>query len=107
MMFRSALILALVAAPLAGVAQGRDFSSAIEPVPVLTQLYDEADSRCRLAKIDSVEVDVACVSSSIYGVALNDKNWCRGRQGQSNAEMDWHECGEDSMRFPPVELPGL
>jgi hypothetical protein len=81
--------------------------AAIEPVPVLIQLYTEADSGCRLAMDDSVQVKVACISRAIYGAALNERDWCRGREGESNAEMEWHECGADSLRFPPLELPDI
>lgn len=76
-----------------------------ETVPRLIELYAEADSGCRLAMNDGVQVKVACISRAIYGAALNDRDGCGGRKGESNAEMEWHECGADSLRFPPLELP--
>jgi hypothetical protein len=81
--------------------------AVIEPVPVLIKLYSEADSGCRLAMNDSVQVKVACVSRAIYGAALNDRDWCYGREREANAEMEWHECGADSMRFPALNLPDM
>lgn len=53
-----------------------------------------------------MKVVVACVSRSIYGAALNERNWCMGREGEPNAMMEWHECEADSLRFPPVDFDG-
>lgn len=103
--FRTWIVLAVLAGTPV-YAHGQK-AAVIEPVPVLIKLYSEADSGCRLAMNNSVQVKVACVSRSIYGAALNDRDWCYGRKEQANAEMEWHECGVDSMRFPPLKLPDM
>lgn len=36
-----------------------------------------------------------------------ERGWCLGKEGQANAEMEWHECEAASMRFPPIDLPEL
>lgn len=89
---------ALSSLPLLGSAM------AAETVPQLIEQFDEADSTCRLSKSDDVRIKVACVARSIYGVALNERGWCYGRQDQANAEMDWHECKASSLRFPPPKI---
>jgi len=50
-------------------------------------------------------VIVACLSRSVYGAALNERGWCLGREGEANAETEWHECGQGSMRFAPFTVP--
>ena len=105
---RYALLLAFAPIPTLAVAQqDMQFPNASETVPELIQLYDAADSNCRLSKSDDVEVKVACLSRSAYGAALNERNWCYGKESDSNATMEWHECGADSLRFPPFEATGL
>lgn len=76
-------------------------------VPELIELYTESDSGCRLARGDGDEIQVACTARSFYGAALNERGWCLGKEDQANAEMEWHECGDGSMRFPPIDLPEL
>lgn len=98
-----------IAAPLAisssATAQtALDFSGATESPEELIALYDAADDQCRLSTSDDVEVQVACVSRSIYGAALNAQDWCYGRESEANAEMQWHACAADSLRFPPVSV---
>lgn len=103
---RRALASLLVLAPAAAFAQADMlFPDASETVPELIELYQAADSDCRLAMSRDVQVAVACVSRSIYGAALNERDWCRGRDGEANAHMQWHECEADSRRFPPLEVP--
>ena len=86
--------------------EGGQFAEATETVPELIDLYEAADSECRLNPSPDVKVVVACVSRSIYGAALNERNWCMGREGEPNAMMEWHECEADSLRFPPVDFDG-
>jgi len=93
-----------------GAAQAQSalqFPDATESVPELIDLYTESDSGCRLARSADVKVTVACLSRSVYGAALNERDWCLGKEDQANAEMEWHECEADSLRFPPLALPDL
>ena len=78
------------------------FPDASETVPELIELYEEADGACRLSTSHDVKVAVACNSRSIYGVALNERNWCKGRENEANAMMEWHECEANSLRFSPI-----
>ncbi len=97
--------LSLWSAP--GYAQSAmQFPDATETVPELIDLYDEADSACRLSTSGDVKVAVACSSRAIYGVALNERNWCKGRENEANAVMEWHECEPNSLRFDPLPEGG-
>ena len=92
------------AAPAAAQA-GMQFPEASESAPELISLWEDSDSMCRLARREDVRVVAACVSRSIYGVALNERDWCYGREDEANAVIEWHECGEGSLRFPPLDMP--
>ncbi|MHA6684267.1 hypothetical protein [Mesorhizobium sp. A556] len=81
------------------------FPEATETVPELIHLYEDADSICRLSKSHDVKVEVSCMSRSAYGAALNERDWCYGKEGEPNATMEWHECGAASLRLPPFTLP--
>lgn len=102
---RSILIAALVGlAPSMAVGQEQIFTDATETVPELIELYEAEDSQCRLSMSRDVQIAAACHSRSIYGAALNERDWCFGREAEANAEMSWHECAPDSMRFPPLDF---
>ena len=104
----SALAAAIMATgPIAHAQSPLQSPDAGKSVPELIELYTQSDSRCRLARDDSDEVMVACTARSFYGAALNERGWCFGREDQANAEMEWHQCGEDSQRFPPFAVPEL
>lgn len=83
----------------------KQFPKARESIPELIELYTQSDSGCRLVRNRDVKTVVACLSRSVYGAALNERNWCFGTRDQANAEMEWHECEADSNRFPPLQLP--
>lgn len=93
-----------VAGP-AAAQGGMQFPEASETVPELIELWSESDAGCRLARRDDVKVIAACLTRSVYGAALNERGWCLGREGEANAEMEWHECGQGSLRFPPFTVP--
>lgn len=95
----------LAAAGPAAAQGGMQFPEASETVPELIELWSESDAGCRLARRDDVKVIAACLTRSVYGAALNERGWCLGREGEANAGMEWHECGEGSMRFPPFTVP--
>ena len=78
---------------------------ATETVPKLIRLWDESNSTCRGARGGAVRVAAACLSRSVYGVALNERDWCFGKKDQSGATMASRQCGDDSMRFPPFHMP--
>ncbi|MGB3390633.1 MAG: hypothetical protein WBA88_21930 [Pseudaminobacter sp.] len=100
-------LLSLVTLPgtYAHAQSATQFPDAGESVPELIELYTQSDSGCRLSRSKDVKVVVACLSRAVYGAALNERDWCLGKQGQANADMAWHECQSDSMRFSPLKLP--
>lgn len=101
-------VLAALVAPTAAAGQdAMRFPEATESVPELIELYTQSDSACRLSRSRDVKVAVACLSRAVYGAALNERNWCFGKQEEANADMAWHACQAGSLRFPPLELPEL
>lgn len=106
-MRRFPLLLLACATP-ASFAAGQSkprFPDATETVPELIALWEESNSACRAANGGDVKVAAACLSRAVYGVALNERDWCYGRENQANAEMEWHECGQGSLRLPPFDVP--
>ena len=95
----------LAAAGPAAAQGGMQFPAASETGRELIELWSQRDAGCRLARRDDVKVIAACLTRSVYGAALNERGWCLGREGEANAGMEWHECGEGSMRFPPFTVP--
>lgn len=103
--WRSATILAIAALSQPASAQTGHFPHARETNEQLIALYDKAADLCVRNPHRDVEVAVACQSMAIYGMALNERGMCRGKQDEANAFHKWHECEAGSMRFPEVELP--
>ena len=97
----------LVVSGVAAAQGGMQFPEASETVPELIELWNESDAGCRLARRENVKAVAACLSRSVYGAALNERDWCLGREDEANAEMEWHECGADSLRFPPFAVPDI
>ncbi|PSH70495.1 hypothetical protein CU102_00030 [Phyllobacterium brassicacearum] len=81
------------------------FPNATETNEQLTDLWRAADNACKHRNSEDVRVAVGCLSRSIYGAALNERGVCLGKDGQSNADMQWHKCEKDSLRFPPFTVP--
>jgi len=105
---KAALVLAASIIAIDSHAQSElQFPDVSESVPELIELYTQSDSGCRLTRGHDVEIQVACTARSFYGAVLNERGWCVGKEGQANAEMEWHECEADSMYFPPIDLPEL
>lgn len=80
-------------------AAERLFPDATETDDQLMQLYDGEGDLCLRNPSRDVRVAVACKAMTIYGIALNERGWCYGRENEANAEKDWHRCGADSDRF--------
>lgn len=102
---RGVVILAIVILSQPTGAQTGHFREARETNERLIALYDEAADRCVRNPHRDVAVAVACQSMAIYGMALNERGMCRGKQDEANAFHNWHECEARSMRFPQVDLP--
>ena len=75
------------------------FAQATETDSQLKKLFDKASDGCRHSLSHDVRVAVDCVSMRIYGVALNERDWCYGRSYEANAQMNWHRCDANSIRF--------
>ena len=104
--FPAIFVLCLTAASPALASNDKlQFPDASETPRELQQLWEDSNSTCRSAHGGDVKVAAACLSRSVYGAALNERDWCLGREGESNAEMSWHECGPDSLRFPLFSVP--
>ncbi|KFC63845.1 hypothetical protein FG93_05353 [Bosea sp. LC85] len=86
------------------IASGALFPGATETDEQLKRLYDDAGDVCLRNPSRDVRVAVACKSMTIYGLALNERGWCYGRQSEANAQKDWHRCGADSDRFSLDQL---
>ncbi|KAB2872951.1 MAG: hypothetical protein F9K43_06900 [Bauldia sp.] len=97
-------VAALVPFGPASAENGR-FAEATETDAQLLELYDQAGDLCLRNPSRDVRVVVACTSMTIYGMALNERGLCHGRENQANAFAEWHRCGADSLRFPEIELP--
>ncbi len=81
------------------VAADRLFTKATETDDQLKKLFDEAGDGCLHSRSHDVRVTVACASMRIYGVALNERDWCYGHHNEANAQMGWHRCDASSERF--------
>ena len=103
--WRSAAFLVILALGQTAWSQTGHFPHARETNEQLTALYDTAADLCVRNPNRDVEVAVACQSMAIYGMALNERGMCRGKQDEANAFRKWHECEADSLRFQEVDLP--
>ena len=103
---RTMLLAALMGMTTSGALaqQPSIFAEATETVPELIELYEAADSHCRLSGSRDVQIAVARHARSIYGVALNERGWCYGREMEANADMKWHQCEVHSMLFPLLDF---
>lgn len=100
------LAIAICIAPVAAYASNENhFPNAKETDDELIELYRQTDNACKNMNRDNVRTIGGCVSRSIYGLALNDRGLCLGKSGQDNASMQWHKCEQNSLRFPPFEMP--
>jgi hypothetical protein len=102
----SVLTILMATANATAAQPAMQFPEATETVPELIQLYEDADSICGHSMSHDVKVEVACMSRSAYGAALNERSWCYGKEGEANAMMKWHECEAASLKFGPFTVPG-
>ncbi|KKB79915.1 hypothetical protein VW35_05420 [Devosia soli] len=105
-------IIAILALTIACVstahAQGlKQFPNASETTPELIDLYEDANAVCRGASGNDVTTWANCAARSVYGTALNEQDWCFGKEDQAGAEMEWHECEASSLRFKPIDINAL
>ncbi|MGH6862172.1 MAG: hypothetical protein ACRECY_18125, partial [Phyllobacterium sp.] len=82
----------------------KHFAEATETNEQLMKLYDQAGDLCLHNPSRDVQVAVACKSLTIYGLALNERGWCYGKQDEANAVKKWHECGKNSDHFSESTL---
>ena len=80
------------------------FAEATESNEQLISLYEQAGDTCLRNPSRDVQVTVACMSMIVYGLALNERGWCHGKQHEANAVKQWHECQEGSDRFSESSL---
>ncbi|WP_449043911.1 hypothetical protein [Paracoccus versutus] len=92
-------MIAAAGCPLPAQAEEKLFAEATESDERLKELHHEAGDLCLRNPSRDVEVEVACKAMIIYGLALNERGWCHGRQDEANAQKDWHICESGSDRF--------
>ncbi|SFX69100.1 hypothetical protein SAMN04244548_01699 [Paracoccus pantotrophus] len=92
-------MIAAAGCPLPARAEEKLFAEATESDQRLKELHHEAGDLCLRNPSRDVEVVVACKAMIIYGLALNERGWCHGRQDEANAQKDWHICESGSDRF--------
>lgn len=92
-------MIAAAGCPLPAQAEEKLFAEATESDQRLKKLHHEAGDLCLRNPSRDVEVVVACKAMIIYGLALNERGWCHGRQDEANAQKDWHICESGSDRF--------
>lgn len=101
------LALAFVAANGGAFAQEQRFKGATETDDQLAELYRQADNECSHVNHEDVRTIVGCISRTVYGQALNERNRCLGREGEDKVSMKWHGCEGGSIRFDRVEIPNF
>lgn len=84
---------------LSAMATDKLFEEATETDDQLKELFDEAGDNCLHSRSHDVKVVVSCTSMRIYGLALNERDWCYGHRYEANAQIGWHRCGTNSERF--------
>lgn len=94
--------LAMLAQPV--IAREKRFADATETNQRLMNLYEQAGDICLRNTSRDVRVAVACISMTVYGLALNERGLCYGKRDEANAFKKWHECQEDSDRFSESTL---
>lgn len=86
----SLAFLTVLAQPAA--SEEKRFAGATETNEQLMELYEQAGDTCLRNPSHDVRVTVACMSMTVYGLALNERGWCYGKNHEANAFKGWHEC---------------
>lgn len=86
------------------MSEEKHLEGATETNEQLIDFYERAGDVCLRNPSRDVQVIVACKSMTIYGLALNERGWCHGKEDQANAFKAWHECEKDSDRFSESSL---
>lgn len=86
-------------------AQVNHFSGASETPEQLLEFFEQTGDRCVHSRSRDVQVAVACYSMGIYGMALNERGMCFGKENEANAAAEWHACESGSRHFPELEIP--
>lgn len=66
------------------------------PIADLEDRWHVENGLCRGSSDPSIYTS-ACDARSIYGSALRERGRCYGREDQSGAEYNWHDCGPGSL----------
>lgn len=85
-------------------SQEKRFADATETNEQLMDLYEQAGDICLRNPSRDVRISVACMSMTVYGLALNERGWCYGKHHEANAVKEWHQCQDDSDRFSEESL---
>jgi hypothetical protein len=102
------LAAAVLALLLAGSAYAEpQFPDASETDEELIELWEDSNETCRGGSGNDVKTWAACAARSVYATATNERDWCYGKEGQASAELEWHRCEENSLRFTPVDKYAL
>jgi hypothetical protein len=103
MIFRTALILLLLTAPLS--AQGlllpdKDQSLGFEIADKdLLQKYGVANDDCRGGNPNTLDMYLACAKRDVLGEVMIQRNYCYGKKGDIGAvQMYWHKCTSNSLK---------
>ena len=86
-------------------AQVNHFPDARESDERLLELFENTGDLCVRNRSHDVQVAVACYSMGIYGMALNERGLCFGKENEANAFAEWHPCESGSRYFPNLDLP--
>ena len=75
--------------------------AGISPPATLIESWLAAEERCRGGAGDDPATFAACDQRDWALEKLNAAGWCYGREGESNAEFQWHTCGPGSLGYRP------
>lgn len=92
---RAITAIALLCLPCAGFAQAGDATA-----DRLLSDYDSYNEACRGGSGDSDLTWQACGARDYIGYLLGDQfGLCLGQEDQAGYEMEWHACGDGSLRI--------
>ena len=95
-MGRGLAIALLAFATTSGVAVAESIEIAQADAQTLVNLWHKENSSCRGSGDEQ-----ACERRQNVGAQLDSKGYCRGKEGESGSQMEWHPCGPTSIRATP------